>query len=152
MIPTLVGLIALAAIVSLPLIEPWLMRRRHQRQLEESSISPEQLHLMLERRQSVLVYDLRQPLDLLANSWMIPGSERIAPKDLFAHPELIPKNENVVVYCTCPGEATSRKAVRRARDLGFPRIKFLKGGLGAWRARGYPVETYDTAFRLDTAS
>jgi len=152
MIPTLLGLIALAAIVSLPLIEPWLMRRREQRQLEQSSISPEQLHAMLDRGHRVLVYDLRQPLDLLANSWIIPGSQRIAPRELFAHPELVPRNKDAVFYCTCPGEATSRRAMRRARDMGFLRVKFLQGGLAGWRTRGYPVETYDTAFSLDTAS
>ena len=152
MIPTLLGLIALAAIVSLPLIEPWLMRRREQRQLEQASISPEQLHSMMERGRRVLVYDVRQPHDLLASSWTIPGSQRIAPKELFAHPELVPKNEDAVFYCTCPGEATSRRAMRRARDMGFSRVKFLKGGLAAWRTRGYPVETYASAYQFDTAS
>jgi rhodanese-related sulfurtransferase len=131
MIPTLVGLLALVAIVSLPLIEPWLMCRREQRQLEQSSVSPELLHSMLDRDHRVLVYDLRQPLDLLANSLVIPGSERIAPRDLIARPELVPRNKDAVFYCTCPAEATSRSAMRRARDMGFFRVKFLKGGLAA---------------------
>jgi rhodanese-related sulfurtransferase len=30
-------------------------------------------------------------------------------------------------------------------------MKFLKGGLEAWKERGYPVVRYDEAFHLDTA-
>jgi rhodanese-related sulfurtransferase len=42
--------------------------------------------------------------------------------------------------------------MRRARDLGFFRVKFLKGGLAAWKTCGFPVEKYSRSFRLDTAS
>ena len=42
--------------------------------------------------------------------------------------------------------------LEKALALNFTRIKFLKGGLDAWKAKGYPVERYTTAFHLDTAS
>jgi 3-mercaptopyruvate sulfurtransferase SseA len=35
--------------------------------------------------------------------------------------------------------------------LQITRVKFLKGGLAAWKAKGYPVERYDKSFHLDTA-
>ena len=34
--------------------------------------------------------------------------------------------------------------------LNFTRVKMLRGGLEGWKAKGYPVERYDKAFRLDT--
>jgi hypothetical protein len=36
--------------------------------------------------------------------------------------------------------------LRRALALGFLRIEFLKGGLAAWKAKGYPVEPYKGSF------
>ena len=35
--------------------------------------------------------------------------------------------------------------------MHFFRIKFLKGGLAAWKAKDYPVESYQELFHLDTA-
>jgi rhodanese-related sulfurtransferase len=57
----------------------------------------------------------------------------------------------MVVYCTCPSDSTSRAVLHRALAMGFTRIKFLKGGLDGWRAKGYPVEPYDKPFRLDSS-
>jgi rhodanese-related sulfurtransferase len=32
--------------------------------------------------------------------------------------------------------------------MRFIRIKFLKGGLAAWKAKGYPVEPYNVSFHF----
>jgi len=106
---------------------------------------------LIESDQKILVFDVRQPLDLLAYSEIIPGSVRIAPNDLLEDPTLIPRDEDAVVYCTCPGEKTSWSVVQRARSLNFMRLKVLRGGFGAWKAKGYPVEKYVQSFHLDTA-
>jgi 3-mercaptopyruvate sulfurtransferase SseA len=34
--------------------------------------------------------------------------------------------------------------------MHFMQVKFLKGGLAAWKAKGYPVERYEKSFHLDT--
>ncbi len=39
-----------------------------------------------------------------------------------------------------PFYKTIREVLRRALRLHFSNIKFLKGGLAAWKAEGYPVE------------
>jgi rhodanese-related sulfurtransferase len=38
--------------------------------------------------------------------------------------------------------------LHRALAQHFFRIKFLKGGLAAWKAKGYPVEPYNESFHL----
>jgi rhodanese-related sulfurtransferase len=129
-----------------------MKRLRERRELEEHSIEPEELHSLLERDKSLLIFDVRQPLDLLAHSEIIPGAKRIPPKDVLEQATLIPKEADSVVYCTCPSEKTSRMILQRARALQFSRIKFLRGGLAAWKAKGYPVELYDKPFHLDTAT
>jgi rhodanese-related sulfurtransferase len=82
---------------------------------------------------------------------MIPKAQRAAPNEVLARPPLIPKEKDAVVYCTCPSDKTSRTVLRRAFTLGFFRIKFRKGGLTAWKAKGYSVEPYKEVFHLNSS-
>lgn len=128
-----------------------IKRTRSQHILEQHSITPEALHTLLASNQGILVYDVRQPLDLLADSEIIPGAKRIPPREVIENPSLIPREKDAVAYCTCPGDKTARVIIRRALTLHFDRVKFLKGGLAAWKAKGYPVEPYLESFQLDKA-
>ena len=138
--------IAIAIICAI--VVTWAKRSKSQSELDRHSISVEQLQSMMVSGQEVLLFDVRQRLDVLAYPELIPGAKRIPPQDLLDKPSLIPRNEDIVVYCTCPGDKTSRMVLRRALALGFTRIKFLTGGLAAWKTKGYPVEPYRESFRL----
>jgi rhodanese-related sulfurtransferase len=130
----------------------WVSRRaKDRRVLEEHSITPEALQALLNSDEEILIYDVRQPLDMLVDSEIIPGAKRIAPKEILDNPSLIPKEREAIVYCTCISEKTSREILGRALALQFFRVKFLEGGLGAWKAKGYPVEPYTKPFHLDSA-
>jgi rhodanese-related sulfurtransferase len=120
--------------------------------MNRHSITPEALHTLLERDKEVLLFDVRQPLDLLVSYEIIPGAKRIPPKEVLENPALIPKEKDSIVYCTCPSDKTSRAVLGRALDMHFSRIKFLKGGLEAWKANGYPVAPYNELIHLDIAT
>ena len=143
---------AICVVVSGLVIALSLKRRKGLQQLDLHSISADELHAQMSSKQEVLLFDVRQPLDLLGHSEIIAGATRIPPRDLLENPALIPKDKDSVVYCTCPDDKTSRSVLRRAQSLHFSRVKFLKGGLAAWKAKGYPVERYDKPFQLDTRS
>jgi rhodanese-related sulfurtransferase len=146
--------LTLAAIVVLSvclLVVIWIKRTTGQREMEQHSITPEALHALLDSKQEVLLYDVRLPLDLLTSYEIIPGAKRIPPAEVIENPSLIPKETDSIVYCTCPSDKTSRAVLHRALALHFSKIKFLKGGLAAWKAKGYPVEPYNEVFHLDTA-
>jgi rhodanese-related sulfurtransferase len=131
----------------------WIKRLREDRhEIKEHCITPEALHALLASQQDVLLFDVRQPLDLLANSEIIPGAKRIPPDDVIKNPALIPREKDSVVYCTCPSDKTSRLISKRAHALHFLKIRFLQGGLAAWKAKGYPVERYEDSFRLYTGA
>jgi len=147
MIVTLIAIIAVLLAISY-----WIKRARDRRELEQHSITPEALRALLAADREVLVFDVRLPLDLLADSDIIPGARRLAPKEIQANPSLIPKEKDTIVYCTCPSDKTSRAILHKALALDFSRIKFLKGGLDGWKAKGYPVEPYTRSFHLDTGS
>lgn len=131
----------------------WKKRSRYQRwTTEKHSISGEQLNSRLGSHQDVALFDVREPLDLLARSEIIPGARRIPPAEVLAVASLIPKDKEAIVYCTCPGDKISRAVLRRALDLQFFKIKFLKGGFEAWKSKGYPVEPYREVFHLYTSN
>jgi rhodanese-related sulfurtransferase len=125
-------------------------RMRDRREMERYTIAPEALQALLASNQDVLVFDVRQPLDLLGDSVIIPRAQWIAPEEVRANPSLLPKERDLIVYCTCPSDKTSRMILRRALAMGFLRIKFLKGGLDGWREKGFPVEPYKKPFHLNS--
>jgi len=128
----------------------WFKRSKASEEIAKFSITPADLRSLMGQPDPVLVVDVRVPLDLLADPHIIPGSVRLAPKDVMANPSLLPWDRDVVFYCTCPSDGTSRETLHKAHAANHLRVKFLRGGLAAWKAAGYPVETYDTVFRLDT--
>ena len=82
----------------------WTRRIKARREFERISITPEALHGLLEAHRDVLILDVRQPLDLLVDSEIIEGAQRISPEDAMANPALIPTDRDLVVYCTCPSD------------------------------------------------
>jgi rhodanese-related sulfurtransferase len=144
------ALVALAVLVLAFAVLFYLKRKRAAEETARFSISPAQLRSLIEAPNPVFLLDVRHPLDLLADPHIIPGSVRIPPKEVIANPALVPYDRDVVFYCTCPSDETSRLTVRKAIKANHTRVKFLRGGLAAWKAQGSPVETYDTAFHLDT--
>jgi rhodanese-related sulfurtransferase len=144
---TVAGITAIAAF--------FLLRRARvagrRAQFEKHSITAEELHTLLALRSDVRLYDLRLPLDVLTDAEIIPGAQRVSPQEVLHNPNLIPKEEDSIVYCTCPGEESSREVLKRALEMGYLHVRFLRGGLAAWKARGYRVEPYSQPFRLDPA-
>ncbi len=134
----------------------WIRRVKARRAFERLSITPEALHDLIVANHDVLILDVRQPLDLLTDSEIIQGAQRISPQDAEANPSLIPADKELVVYCTCPSDKTSRAIAAKAQvlapNIDVTKVKFLKGGLAAWKAKGYPVVPYDKTFHLDTGT
>jgi len=148
--PLILAAICVSAVCLVIVI--WFERERALQEMKQHSITPEALHALLEANREVLLFDVRQPLDLLASYEIIPGAKRIPPKEVLANPSLIPREKDSVVYCTCPSDKTSRAVLHQALALHFLRIKFLKGGLEAWKAKGYPIEPYNELIQLDIAT
>ncbi|RXH57164.1 Rhodanese-related sulfurtransferase [Granulicella sibirica] len=126
-------------------------RRRadRRREMMQHFISAEALHQLLSMSDKPTVLDIRVPLDFLAHTEMIPGATRIAPNEMIANPKMISKKIEYVLYCTCPGEASSEAVLSAALRMGFYKVKMLTGGIEAWKQKGFPVEPYNRPFHLD---
>jgi rhodanese-related sulfurtransferase len=140
-------IICVAVLVASVLVQ----RIGDRRELEQHTITPKALHELLAANRDAILVDVRQPLDLLGDSVIIPGAIWFAPRQLLDDPSLLPRGRDLIVYCTCPSDKNSRAVLHRALAMGFSRIKLLKGGLDGWRALGYPVEPYMKPFRLNSS-
>ena len=53
----------------------------------------------------------------------------------------LPRDRDIVVYCTCPNEASAARVARILMNHGFKKVRPLHGGLDAWVAAGHPLDT-----------
>jgi len=53
----------------------------------------------------------------------------------------MPKDVEVVLYCSSPREFTSARVALALLRRGIANVFVLDGGLNAWKAEGYPVTT-----------
>jgi membrane protein DedA with SNARE-associated domain len=81
-------------------VTKWIKRRRFLRKLWIARISPEELKRDLESGTPTLVLDLRSDLDVAATPHVIPGALRIAAAELERRHAEIPRDREVVVYCS----------------------------------------------------
>ena len=144
------ALTAILVLITCSLIVVSIKCTRDRQEMEQHSITPEALHTLLASNREVLLFDVRQPLELLSSYEIIPGAKRIPPREVLENPSLIPIEKDSIVYCTCPSDKTSRAILHQALAMHFSRIRFLKGGFAEWKAKGYPVETYRDVFHLYT--
>ena len=127
-------------------------RARSRRVYEASSMTPQTLNALMQSGQSFELFDVRLPLDVLADAEIIPGAKRVSPGEIRDNPALLPQDHDTIVYCTCPSDETSQRIALRVRALGYTRVCFLRGGLAAWRAAGFPVQPYTESFQLNPVS
>jgi len=115
--------------------------------VRELRLGPDELKSMIDTAENLggeppVIVDLRHPLDYLPDPRVLPGAYRIGPKELEKQAELLPRDRDIVLYCTCPSEETSAALALRLHKLGIHRVRPLKGGFEGWRDAGYPLTDY----------
>jgi membrane protein DedA with SNARE-associated domain/rhodanese-related sulfurtransferase len=118
----------------------YIHRQRLLRELRIARISVEELKQMMDAGEKVTIVDLRQPLDIEAAPYWIPGAIRISVEDLEHRHHEIDRDRDVILYCACPNEVTSARMALLLRKKGVKKVRPLAGGVEAWRERNYPVE------------
>ena len=89
-----------AASVAGYVVVKWIQRRRFLRALRTARIGPEELKRDLDSGKGVFVVDLRSALEVAATPFVIPGALSIAAEELEARHQSIPRDRDVVVYCS----------------------------------------------------
>jgi membrane protein DedA with SNARE-associated domain/rhodanese-related sulfurtransferase len=115
------------------------------RQLVESRLEPEELRSQLDAGEEVYIVDLRHPLEHVTDPFTLPGALRVAPDELAARVHEIPRDRDIILYCTCPNEETAAHTALKLHRLGVERVRPLRGGYDAWKQLGYPMEAIPPA-------
>jgi membrane protein DedA with SNARE-associated domain/rhodanese-related sulfurtransferase len=113
------------------------------RKLRIARITADQLKQMMNNGHEMMIVDLRQPLDLQADPYTIPGALRMAVEELEHRHREIPRDRDVILYCACPNEATAARMALLLKRNGITRVRPLAGGVEAWRERNFPLQKLD---------
>jgi membrane protein DedA with SNARE-associated domain/rhodanese-related sulfurtransferase len=117
-----------------------MARRRFLRELSIARIGADDLKARIDAGEPLVIVDLRHALEFDADPETIPGALRIDAETLEQDRGRLPDDREVVLFCTCPNEATSARVALLLKSRGARRIRPLEGGLTGWRKRGYPIE------------
>jgi len=78
----------------------YVQRRRFIRKLRIARITPEELMRKMEAGEEIVVVDLRHSLEFEADGVSVPGALRFSPDELDRRHQEIPRDRDVVLYCT----------------------------------------------------
>jgi membrane protein DedA with SNARE-associated domain/rhodanese-related sulfurtransferase len=117
----------------------WVRRQQFVRQLRMDRVSVDELRTMLESETPTTVLDVRSAVTQAA-SGRIPGARLVDVRKISEGIGNMSTEQEVVVYCACPNEASAVKVAERLRALGFKRVRPLHGGIDAWIEAGLDVE------------
>ena len=136
-----IGLIALALLVFVAL--KWWDRRRFFNELRMARITVPELAALLDGGATPLILDVRTLESRLAEGH-IPGSIAIdatsIDRTIEIHVPDVASDREVILYCSCPNEASAAKIAKLLKARGFARVRPLAGGIDAWEKAGYAIE------------
>jgi membrane protein DedA with SNARE-associated domain/rhodanese-related sulfurtransferase len=118
----------------------WIERQRFIRQLRMDRISIQELTDMIDAGQVPVIVDVR-PAEARMREGMIPGALASGISEGPRVLQHLSREAEIVVYCTCPNEASAAMMALHLKRAGFKRIRPLLGGMEAWVSAGRAIET-----------
>ncbi len=125
------ALAVIAAIFGLIVGVKFYERRRFYKALRMARITVRELKDLIDDGHEPLIVDARS-LTAQQMEPAIPGAllyNREAPGDVFLD---ISRDRPIIVYCSCPNEATAAVVAKQLIGHGFREVRPLIGGLDAW--------------------
>jgi membrane protein DedA with SNARE-associated domain len=93
------GLVMLAAgLFAAWILWKFIQRRRFLKQLEVARITPEELRYRIDGGEDLYIVDLRSRLE--TDSSTVPGAIRFAAEDLTANSKQLPRDREIILFCT----------------------------------------------------
>jgi membrane protein DedA with SNARE-associated domain/rhodanese-related sulfurtransferase len=117
----------------------WWERKRFYKMLRMARISVAELNQLIQAGSQPLIIDVRSPSARALEPRWIPGALHISLPDVDVHLKELPRDRDIILYCTCPSEASAASVAKILMNHGFKRVRPLHGGLDAWVAAGHAV-------------
>jgi membrane protein DedA with SNARE-associated domain/rhodanese-related sulfurtransferase len=119
----------------------WWERRRFYQLLRMARISVAELYALIQAGAAPVIIDVRSVTARELEPRRIPGALNVSLQDVAHHLKDLPRDRDIILYCTCPSEASAARVAKILMNHGFKRVRPLHGGLDAWVAAGYTVVT-----------
>jgi membrane protein DedA with SNARE-associated domain/rhodanese-related sulfurtransferase len=146
-----VALSAIAVLLAAYITYKWWERKRFYSALRMARIEVTDLSKLMASGLAPLVVDVRSPTAVKLDPRRIPGALHIPLHDVQQHLRDLPRDREVIAYCTCPNEASAAQVAKLLIANGFRKVRPLHGGLDAWVAAGYAVELIELAKQASDA-
>lgn len=142
-----IAFIALGALLAAYVAFKWWERRTFYAMLRMARIDVNELYRLMDEGHEPMVVDVRTPIARTMQPQRIPGAVHVTLQAFDEHVKDLPRDREIILYCTCPNEASAAQIAKRLLDSGFKRVRPLLGGLDAWIAAGHPVEPVTVELR-----
>ncbi len=119
----------------------WLQRKQLQSFLRMARVDVHQLESMMRGQPPPRILDVRSSSQVQLDPRGIPGALHVPLEDIGPHLTAVKHDGDIVVYCNCPNEVSAARVAQLLMKYGAVRVRPLQGGLDAWVAAGYPVQT-----------
>ena len=108
-------------------------------------ITADELKAKLNGNEQVMIIDVRSAETYAAATHTIKGAIHFKTRKLkyrLAYPPLkdLPKDREIVTYCSCPKDESSIAAAQILQASGFKRVRVLQGGWQEWMKANGPIE------------
>ncbi len=118
----------------------WWERRAFYAALRMARIGVDELYRLMDEGANPVVVDVRTTTARTVEPRQIPGSLHVPLEALDLHVGKLPRDRDIVLYCTCPNEASAAQVAKLLMERGYRRVRPLYGGLDAWIAAGHGIE------------
>ena len=119
----------------------WWERRRFYRMLRMARIDVADLYALIQAGAAPIIIDVRSLTARELEPRWIPGALHVPLPEVARRMKELPRDREIILYCTCPSEASAARVAKILMNHGFKKVRPLLGGLDAWVAAGYTVET-----------
>jgi membrane protein DedA with SNARE-associated domain/rhodanese-related sulfurtransferase len=134
------ALVVLAALLALYIAWRLVDRWRFLRSLRAARIGVTELYEMITKGDAPVILDVRSRTHRARDGRSIPGARPVDPDRLEDTLVTSWREQEVIVYCACPNEATAFKVALSLRNRGIRKVRPLTGGIDAWVDAGLNIE------------
>ena len=116
----------------------YFQRHRLLHELRMARITVDELHQKMEAGENPMILDLRPHSELAEGPSLIRGALHMTMDEIEHRLQEIPRDRDIILYCSCPNEVTSARMALRLQGQAFTRVRPLQGGIDAWTRTQLP--------------
>jgi membrane protein DedA with SNARE-associated domain/rhodanese-related sulfurtransferase len=135
-----IAVVVIVALLAAYIAYKWWERHRFYNMLRMARISVDDLYRLIEGGERPVIVDVRSHIARSLQPRRIPGALLVPLDAVEEHVKDLPRDRDIILYCTCPNESSAANAAKLLMNHGFTRVRPLHGGLDAWIEAGYEVD------------